>query len=154
MERWQAAFAAIEEFRSYLAASVPPIQILRAHEEGWTREEYKRKRPDGFPSRLRGVYLIFDHHQRLVWVGKAMWNFDKRVWSHDSEVDRHYVDVIPFDEEHCFLAPALEFFLICKLAPPGNKEYRELCRAIVSGFWNALSGKFGPPHQYLKKNRA
>ena len=53
-----------------------------------------------------------------------MWHFDKRVWSHQSRLEYRWIDIIPFDEEHYFLAPALEFFLICKLNPLDNRVFR------------------------------
>ena len=124
LERWQPVIPVLREFDSALSKHVPPTSVLAASDGEWSDEEYERLRPKGFPSNLRGVYLLFDSPGELLYVGLAMWCFDKRVWSHDSEMDRRWVDIIPFDDQHIFLAPALEFFLIARLSPPYNKTYK------------------------------
>lgn len=125
VERWQPVQRVIDRFHSLLAPHVPLRGIVTACDETWTDEDYKRLRPKGFPGRLRGVYLIYDQASQLSYVGLAMFNFDKRVWSHDSLVCRHWVDIIPFEDEFICLAPALEFLLISSLRPPNNKSYRD-----------------------------
>ncbi len=123
-DRWQAIGPVLEEFRSFLSPKVPESEIIEAADRRWGNGEYKRLRPKGFPSRLRGVYLLFDNDERLQYVGVAMWNYDKRVWSHDRHFERRFIDIIPFDDRRIFLAPALEFFLISKLDPPQNSTYK------------------------------
>jgi hypothetical protein len=124
-ERWRDIQPLLDQFADQTAAHVPRPQILLAVDRQWSDEEYKARRPDGFPSRLRGVYLIFDSDEHLLYVGLAMSCFDSRVWDHDDDLDRRWTDIVPFDNEHIFLAPALEFYLIAKLKPPHNKVYSD-----------------------------
>jgi hypothetical protein len=133
MERWQAVERALDEFQSYLAPSVPRLSIAYACDKRWPDEEYKRRRPKGFPSRLRGIYLIYDEAETLLYVGVAMWNYDKRCWSHDTELPRRHLDIIPLDDEHAFLALSLEFFLISKLRPRHNSSYRDYSAGKPAG---------------------
>lgn len=122
-QRWKMIQPAIDEFQSFLSPEVPPLEIIEANDREW-KEKYEQLRPKGFPSRLRGVYLIFDAEERLQYIGVATVNFDKRVWSHDDYVDRRFTDVISFDDKFIFLAQALEHFLILKLRPPKNKALK------------------------------
>ena len=125
-ERWRGrVWPVLAEFQTFLSDKVPPLEIVQAVDRTWSDDDYKRLRPDGFPSRLRGVYLIFDPESVLQYVGLAMWSFDNRVWSHDEYVTRRWTDVIPFDDRRIFLAPALEFYMISQLKPPANKQYRD-----------------------------
>jgi hypothetical protein len=121
--RWEKLLPALRDFQSLLAPAIPPLTVIAASDRTWTDEEYRQRRPKGF-ARMRGVYLLFGPDERLLYVGLAMWSFDKRVWSHDAEIDRRWTDVIPFPDNLVCLAPALEFFLISRLDPPGNKTYR------------------------------
>jgi hypothetical protein len=128
LPRWNLVRSALNEFRSCLAPHVPQFSLLAANDYAWTNEEYKRLRPDGFPSRTRGVYLIFDRAEELLYVGSSLVNFDKRVWSHDQlfnsqRVQRRWTDVIVLPSEYAFLAPSLEYFLICKLRPRFNGTF-------------------------------
>jgi hypothetical protein len=124
LSRWDPVLEAIAVFRSYLAPNVPPFELIAPVDRRWTDEEYGRRRPRGFPCRLRGVYLIYDDAEVLLYIGLATDCFDKRVWSHDSRLPRHYTDIIVFGEEHLFLAPALEYFLITRLRPTKNTTFR------------------------------
>ena len=45
-------------------------------------------------------------------------------WWHDRHCERRFTDIMPFDDRHIFLAPALDFFLISKLDPPQNSTYK------------------------------
>ena len=122
--RWEPIIPLLREFESFLSDKVARLRIVFACDRHWSEDEYKRRRPPGFPSNLRGVYLIFDPAEALRYVGVAMFNYDKRVWSHDAELERRWTDIIPFDDRHLFLALSFEFFLISRLKPPGNKVYR------------------------------
>ena len=123
LSRWEPVLEAIAVFRSYLAPNVPPFELIAANDKRWTDEEYGRLRPSGFPARLRGVYLIYDDAEALLYVGMATVCFDKRVWKH-GHAARRYTDIIVFGDEHLFLAPALEYFLITQLRPPKNTAFR------------------------------
>jgi hypothetical protein len=70
---------ALRDFQSYLAPHVPTLEFVNATDAWWTEEEYNRLRPPGFPTRMRGVYLLFDENEVLLYVGVAMVSFDKRV---------------------------------------------------------------------------
>jgi hypothetical protein len=37
-----------------------------ANDSSWDDDEYYRSRPDGFPTRMRGVYLVFDEADELL----------------------------------------------------------------------------------------
>jgi hypothetical protein len=128
LPRWQAVRTVLGEFRSYLAPHVPPFRLVAANDSWWDDEEYRRSRPTGFPSKMRGVYLISDAAGELLYVGVALVNFDKRVWSHDAMftangVERRWTDVIALEPEYAFLALSLEYFLICRLRPRCNTSY-------------------------------
>jgi len=78
---------------------------------------------------MRGVYLIFDEHEELLYAGVALVNFDNRVWSHDAcfeswDVERRWTDVIELQPEYAFLGLSLEYFLICRLNPRCNTSYK------------------------------
>lgn len=136
LPRWNKLRAALDEFRSYLAPGTPPFVLHAANDYWWDGDEYKRSRPFGFPSQMRGVYLMYDAADMLMYVGVALVSFDKRVWSHDQLFasygdKRRWTDVIALEPKYLFLAPSLEFFLICWLAPKYNTAYSgyELPRA-------------------------
>jgi hypothetical protein len=127
--RWARVRAALDEFRAYLAPHVPPFPLIAANDYWWDDEEYYRSRPEGFPTRMRGVYLMFDAADELLYVGVALVNFDKRVWSHDEMfaswgVERRWTDVIVLPPEYAFLGLSLEYFLICRLCPKCNTSYK------------------------------
>jgi len=68
--------------------------------------------------------LIFDHAETLIYVGTACASFAKRVWGHHGVEIRRYTDIVPFPDKQWFFAPALEAFLIARLRPRDNTEYR------------------------------
>jgi hypothetical protein len=103
---------------------MPPLAVIHATDRSWTDAEYRNRKPKGFPSKLRGVYLIYDDVEALQYVGVAMWCFDKRVWTHDDHIKRHYIDIVPFGDAWIHLALALEFWLIQAFKPIGNKTYQ------------------------------
>ena|SRR5260221_2330799 len=129
LPRWRAVRNALDEFQRYMSPQVPPFQTVAAYDYDWNSEEYKRRRPQGFPSRLHGVYLIYNEQNELLYVGAALFNFDKRVWSHDStftscEAQPRWIDIIPLAPAYAFLGLSLEYFLICRLKPKCNKSYK------------------------------
>ncbi len=124
-DRWAQVLPLLHEFQTYLGPRCRSLEIRQATDKQWTDDEYRRFRPEGFPSRMRGVYLPYDAEGWLIYVGLAMFSFDTRVWSHDVDMPRGWIDVVPFDDDTAFLAPALEFFLISKLKPTFNKVYRD-----------------------------
>ncbi len=125
LNRWRPIIPVIAEFQSYISTEVQPLKIIAATDRNWTETEYKRFRPSGFPSRLRGVYLIFDPLGKLLYVGVAILSYDKRVWSHDNNLERRWIDIIPFEDKYVFFALSLEFLLITRLKPPFNKTYKD-----------------------------
>lgn len=125
LPRWAPIRPCLQRFvRDYCPAAMPPLTLLHGSDRTWTDDEYRTRRPDGFPGRLRGVYLLFDTAETLLYVGVAMWSFDKRVWAHDEWSARRFIDVIPFADRWLPLALSLEFVLIQALHPPGNTTYR------------------------------
>jgi len=123
MERWAPIQPLLDEFQAMLSPSVPRLEVIHANDRAWSMEEYKRLRAKGFPSKCRGVYLIFDEKALLQYVGLATVNFDKRVWSHDNRLERRWTDIICFDDRHICLASALEYFLVTRLNPPFNTTF-------------------------------
>ena len=128
VERWMGVRSALADFQKYLAPHIAPFPLIAANDFWWSDEEYYLRRPDGFPSRLRGVYLIFDDDARLLYVGSALVNFDKRVWSHDTnfkfrDMQRRWTDIIALPDEYAFLGLSLEYFLICRLQPACNTSF-------------------------------
>jgi hypothetical protein len=59
-----------------------------------------------------------------LYVGLAMYCFEKRVWTHDAHMPRHWIDIIPIVDDYIILAPALEFYLITSLKPALNTVYQ------------------------------
>ena len=121
--RWKPVRQALGQFHSYLAPHILPFEIRNATDWQWSDKQYDELRPSGFPTHLRGIYLLFDKKEVLLYVGVAMVNFEKRVWSHDKWLDRRWIDIIPIQDKHLFLAPSLEFFLICRLRPTKNTSF-------------------------------
>jgi len=99
LTRWATIHPVLDEFQRCLATHVPKFTLVHAVDRHWPDAEYKKLRPRGFPSKLRGVCLIFDDAPRLQYVGLAMVNFDKRVWSHDGVLSRRWTDIITFPDE-------------------------------------------------------
>jgi hypothetical protein len=124
--RWSSVISVVREFEAHLAHNAPKLQIVNAIDREWSYEEYRQRKREFRICSGKGVYLIFDVEDRLQYVGLAMNAFDDRIWSHDEYVPRKWTDVIAFPDDWCFIAPALECFLIAKLKPPGNSHYRSL----------------------------
>ena len=122
--RWASVIPSLDEFQRHLDPRVTKLPIQFADDSTWSNEQYELEAKKG-TYRKCGVYLIFDANEELQYIGVAMDGFSKRIWMHDAEVDRRFTDLIPFPPEHYFLAPALEFFLLCRLRPSKNKVYRE-----------------------------
>jgi len=121
--RWELIVPHLRDFQSYLAEHVPQLRIQNATDRQWSNDRYKQQCQTGIFNQ-RGVYLIFDNKETLQKVGVAMNTFHDRIWSHDWYIERRFIDVIPFPDEYCFLALALEYFLICRLHPPKNSVYQ------------------------------
>ncbi len=123
MERWRAVESCLEEFQQHLAPHVPKFELRFADDSTWTDERYEEEAKTGVFGEC-GVYLIFNENEALQYIGVAMNGFARRIWMHDEDVDRRYTDLISIPRQFYFLAPALEFFLVCRLRPPKNKVYR------------------------------
>lgn len=125
--RWKAVEDQIQQFRSFLAPSVPSFKVMHAVDRQWSDDEYNNKKPEGFPFNSRGVYLIYggEGTEELLYVGSATKNYASRVFMHDEKIERRHIDIIPFEEKYLSLSVALEFFLISRLRPPGNSSYKQ-----------------------------
>ena len=124
--RWDMIVPHLHEFQSHLANHIPQLIIQNATDRQWPHDRYLQQRKTGIFSQ-KGVYLLFDNEEKLQYVGVATNTFDDRIWSHDWWIDRRFIDVIPFPDDYCFLALALEFFLIRRLQPPKNTMYCSNC---------------------------
>ena len=124
--RWNGVLQVLREFETYLALDMPKLQIVNADDSEWSCEEYRRRRRQSQICSGKGVYLLFNVEEQLRYVGLALNAFDKRIWCHDGHVRRRWTDVVTFPDNWCFVAPALECFLIVKLQPPDNSDYRTL----------------------------
>jgi hypothetical protein len=104
--RWVAAQDALSEFQSYLA---PPPQVphLLLEESGNVPNWQK----------CRGVYLSYNDHDRLLYVGSTLDSFQNRKRDHDKIFTTHSFDLIAIPKDVLFLAPALEVFLRERLHP-------------------------------------
>jgi hypothetical protein len=127
-KRWSEVKKALSEFGKFLSPSVASDVGIKVEAAAWRKRdnssEFKYLPPEGFlPSKLCGVYLLFDDKEQLLYVGVARVNFDKRVWTHE-ELHWRCLDIISFKPEHLFLAAALEEFLIDKLNPVRNKNMK------------------------------
>jgi hypothetical protein len=115
--RWSRIIPLLREFETYLAPDAPPLEIINANDWEWSDEEYRHRKREFKICSGSGVYLLFNANEQLRYIGVAMNTFDHRIWGHDEYVNRRWTDVIRFHSGWCFLAPALEFFLIVKLQP-------------------------------------
>jgi len=125
-ERWNGVDEALSEFSRFLAHDFPKLELQHLYDFEMTDEEYQlsRKAKSAIYN-LPGVYLFYDKSGSLLYIGKASWTFDKRVWKHPEIVDAKYIDVIPFDWATSSFCMALEYFLISKLRPNYNKHGRD-----------------------------
>lgn len=121
--RWIPIIPVLEEFQSFLSNKVPKLEIINANDRNWPQERYESQEKTGIFDKY-GIYLIFNDSGKLQYVGVSMQRFHNRIWKHDFKVQRRWTDVIPFEHENYFLALALEFFLIAKLTPKGNREFK------------------------------
>jgi hypothetical protein len=122
-DRWKLIAPHLNGFQQHLAAHIPVLRIENATDRLLSDERYRQQCKTGIFNQ-QGVYLIFDDREALQYVGVAMNTFHHRIWTHDAHMERRFIDVIPFPNEFCFLALALEYFLICRLRPPKNAIYQ------------------------------
>ncbi len=122
--RWADVNAVVTEFRRYLSTDFPSLQVTPLYDFNWSQEEYKASR-EVSAYNSPGVYLFYNESGELLYIGKASWTFDKRVWKHPEIVDARHIDVIAFDWPTSHFCLALEYFLIAKLNPRYNKQGRE-----------------------------
>jgi hypothetical protein len=103
MDRWHSVEAEIADFRRYLYGGFPPLEVHAAYDFAWeSGAEYKESRKDGRYGHC-GVYLIFDGIGTFLYVGKAIWKFDKCIWLHKFPAAK-FIDFIPFDTRHALMA--------------------------------------------------
>jgi len=85
--RWTPIRAHLARFQcSFCPADMSALPLLLGSDRTWSDAEYRASRPKGFPGSLRGIYLLSDPVGILLYVGVAMWSFDKRFWSHDADM--------------------------------------------------------------------
>jgi hypothetical protein len=134
--RWHSIIPILREFETYLAADAPKLEVVNANDFEWSYEEYRRRKRGFRICSGRGVYLLFNAEAQLRYVGLAMNAFDDRIWGHDEYIQRRWTDVIAFQDDWRFMAPALECFLIARLQPPDNTHLRGVAireRTVLRG---------------------
>lgn len=124
--RWAPIEEMICDFQGLLAPlqTIPQFKI----EKGVDCDHYPTFGAASPALRLRGVYLVFDESEWPRYIGMAaerslierIRNHRKREWK---DVNPRWIDVIPFDWEWVFFAPALELYLIDRV---GEKEGSKL----------------------------
>jgi hypothetical protein len=114
--RWAPIEEMICEFQGHLAPTVPQFKI----EEGVDcADSYPSSKAASPALKKRGVYLIFDDSESLIYIGMAIErSLIERIRNHrtSKRFTPRWIDVIPFDWEWLFFAPSLELFLIDKFA--------------------------------------
>ena len=123
MKRWEQVGLKITDFRKVVCVDAPPFTIRAAYDYQWSKEQYKSVLKADRRFQDSGVYLIFSANEELIYVGVAMYTFEKRIWRHPNldELGACFIDTISFDDPYKPLAIALEWFLITRLKPKGNK---------------------------------
>ena len=116
--RWAAIEKIICEFQGLLAPTIPHFKI----EKGVDCDNCPTPKAASPALKHYGVYLIFDDSESLIYIGIAIhrWLID-RIRFHLKKKERFksspcWIDVIPFDPAWAFFAPALELYLIDKIA--------------------------------------
>lgn len=125
LPRWKPLNEYMRRFeRDYCGTAMPPLRVQPASDRLWTPDEYQKHKPRGFPATLRGIYVLYDTNEALLYIGVATGCFDQRVWSHDDWSKRRYIDIIVFKDRWLPLSLALEYYLIVALNPPENSVFR------------------------------
>lgn len=113
MDRWQKVKAQLTDFQEYLYAGFPRLEIREGYDFAWGwGDRYKVSRKDQRYNQA-SVYLFYSEAGELLYVGKATYAFDKRIWTHQIEGTK-FIDLIPFEQNHAPFLLALEHFLICR----------------------------------------
>lgn len=111
----------VRKFWQYLSPKVPPAKIELALRMATVKDDWKKGVTSGAWQRS-GVYFIHDSKGHLLYVGKATATYNKRVQRRQIGISEAAATfIIPFEDQHLFLAHALEAFLIARLRPPHNK---------------------------------
>ncbi len=125
---WQPILNLLDQFRHEFA-DCPPLDLRLITDRLWSDEDYKAWSLRTLAARQSpGVYLLFDEHGCLIYVGKASTNssLDARMWSHDQSArftdrPRRWTYVIPFGEDDDSpKVTMLEELLIKRLQPIHN----------------------------------
>ncbi len=122
---------ALMEFNGrYARPGIGPLYLSEpcGLDEHWSEEYWPY-------STLPGVYVVYDDHNKLIYIGKASLDatLGSRLGAHFSRSSdgsaepppgwkgAKYVRTIPLPHEHAFEAPAIEEFLITRLEARENK---------------------------------
>lgn len=114
--RWAPIEEAIHEFQAHLAQHVPQFKIENGVD---CAESYPGRKAASLPLTRKGVYLIFDDSESLVYIGVTIMRpLSERIRDHRTSklFTPRWIDVIPFDWEWAFFAPSLEEFLLKKFS--------------------------------------
>ncbi|MBM3982245.1 MAG: hypothetical protein FJ304_18660 [Planctomycetes bacterium] len=111
--RWTRLQELLGEFQTLLTGQVPKLEIQDGFVDNLETRSLALKKP--------GVYFLFDAASVLKYVGSAtnqpMIDRIRTYFGSDSRLPftPKYVDIVPFEWEWCFFAPALELYLIQKI---------------------------------------
>ncbi|MBL8746110.1 MAG: hypothetical protein JNK58_07115 [Phycisphaerae bacterium] len=123
-DRWADVRRQMRLFRGFLAPSLPEFGLVNLTDRQWTDDEYAARKSAHLAN--PGVYLMYSDSGALIYVGKAEWSLNSRIWSHDAEnvflgAPCRWIDAIVFPRDLSFLVPSLESFLIRTLNPMHNR---------------------------------
>lgn len=112
--RWVEVEEALAEFQELLAPNVPKLRVVRSVDV----DEWER---------LKGVYLLYDEGDRLLYIGSTLDCFSNRAKCHARRfLAVKYTDLIVLPDKIDFMALALERFLISRLFPFHNEHGKEV----------------------------
>jgi hypothetical protein len=105
--RWTLIEPELHRFQSYL---IPEARRLRLERDTDVLDGKVQK----------GVYLLFDDREQLIYIGFSLDGFGNRFARHRLRFEWKWADFIVFPNELEFFAPALEAFLVNHFRPPLN----------------------------------
>ena len=116
--RWAQIEKLLHEFQTFLAPNLMQLKV----EKGIDCLATGRLIQECPLLGQRGVYLIFDEHESLMYIGSAatqplLNRVRSQILSPRFGNRPRWIDLIPFEWKWSFFIPALELYLIRKVGP-------------------------------------